>query len=139
MTTAEKFRRRQRIEGVALVLLGVFSVILGVYFQAQQTAQRDCIESKFSEFTSTLKVRSHLTSQQLNQFKNLIDGALASTTPEEFESVKKQYARTSARIERIKARHPIQAYPNGACDSDQSKPREKKGEASLPWKPFSLS
>lgn len=140
MTTPERFRRRQRIEALAVVIVGLFSVWSGWHFDQQQKDQQDCIERKFSEFTTTLKLRGNLTTQQLNQFKNLIDGALESTTPQDFEPVKKQYNRTSARIARIKANHPIQAYPNGACDPNDKKPREKKkGEASLPWKPFSLS
>lgn len=143
MTTAERFRRRQRIEGFFLVILGLFSVVSGLYFQDQQSKQRDCFERKISELTSTLKIRGNLSNQQFAQITALIDGALASKTPAQFRPIKRAYVKEGQRIQRIRANHPIREYPTGSCDGgDQGsgKSREHRaGEASLPWKPFSLS
>lgn len=47
MTTPEKFRRRQRIEGVFLILLALASVGYGLWDSSEQRQRDDCLVESF--------------------------------------------------------------------------------------------
>lgn len=61
MTTPEKFRRRQRFEGIVLVLLGVFTVGYVLYDSHEAGIRDQCIADSFHDFSTSLTVRSSLT------------------------------------------------------------------------------
>lgn len=61
MTTPEKFRRRQRIEGVLLVVLGLFTVGYVLYDSHEAHRRDDCVAEAFHDFSTSLSVRSDLT------------------------------------------------------------------------------
>lgn len=60
MTTAEKFRRRQRIEGFLILVLAFCSLGYGVW-DNDQSKQRDaCMASSFRDLGDTLTLRTGL-------------------------------------------------------------------------------
>lgn len=76
MTTAEKFRRRQRIEGALVVLIALAMLVQIWYYHQKQsesdramTMQTKCLREKFSELNESLGRRSKVNADEfeLNQ------------------------------------------------------------------------
>lgn len=68
MTTPERLRRRQRIEGTILILLAIFTALQAVYFSLERQEDRretdNCISKKFYALSVALDERSKLTAQE---------------------------------------------------------------------------
>lgn len=63
MTTPEAFRRRQRIEGFFLLVVGIAVIASSIYFHERDKGVRDCVTRAFSNFTSVSAERSKLAEQ----------------------------------------------------------------------------
>lgn len=116
MVTPERFRRRQRIEGVALLILGVLTIILAIYFRAQDTAQRECVADKFSELARVLQIRGDLQQRDANSQARVILRVAKADDPSEVRSALDLYVSEQADIEAERARHPVPPFPAGSCE-----------------------
>lgn len=116
MTTPERFRRRQRIEGWFVLILGVATILMGIYFHGEDRRQKACFADTIHDLTVSIKAGRHLTNQQFEAIGSVLGRGLSATTQAEFEAVKRDYFRTSAKINRERAEHPIPPFPKGACE-----------------------
>lgn len=140
MITPEAFRRRQLLEGVALVVIGIFIAAQSVYFNTQDTrqddedmAQRSCFEKKFRELSVALDARAELTERETAQNKALWliyaeaagllkDDPTAELTPKDQSKFQRklvaqllEYRKVINEIERDRRRNPVPPYPVGVC------------------------
>ena len=127
MTTPERLKRRQLIEGSILILLAIFTVMQGIYFNVQQGHQASCVEDKFSQLSVALGKRAHLSGRETTATKRVLLFAAHSSqnppkTPEEQQKVQKQfkhvpqhYSNEINAIQQYRQNHPLPPYPVGAC------------------------
>lgn len=64
MTSPERLRRRQRIEGVFLICLGAFIAAQSIYFNQKDSDQQDCLETNFVNLSVALNVRADLAQDE---------------------------------------------------------------------------
>lgn len=60
MTTPERFRRRQRIEGAILIVLALFTVSYGVWDSGEARGRDKCMVRSFQQSSDVLDARSEL-------------------------------------------------------------------------------
>lgn len=78
MTTPERFRRRQRIEGVFLIILAIVSVAYGVWDSERAQARDECMADNFRASGYTLERRAELT-EKATQISLRVDALQAHT------------------------------------------------------------
>lgn len=64
MTTPERLKRRQLIQGALIIVMGFALVVNSWYFNNKDSDQRDCLVENFSDLTTALEFRSALTAQE---------------------------------------------------------------------------
>ena len=140
MTTPERLRRRQVIEGGLLILLGVAMLVQSLYFSLEDRAQRRCIAENFSELSGALDARSSLAERETTQNQALwgIYAEAAgiinkSGKPPEEALTEKQQADLNSRlikqlleyqtemedIKQDRKRNPLPPYPPGTCSGEE--------------------
>lgn len=137
MTTPEHFRRRQRIEGVIVILLAIFTVIQAVAFSLEDSDQRTCVERKFSELSEALEARSGLAAREseatrrvwavYGEYAGIVKGhPNQELTPEDRERLQRQfvdallnYQAEVKAVQRERRENPVPPYPVGSCDDPE--------------------
>lgn len=82
MTTPEKLRKRQLREGVVLIMLAIAVTLQAIYFNVQDTQQREdvrrsqqkqqaCLVEKFRDLSKALDVRANLTERESNASRRI--------------------------------------------------------------------
>lgn len=145
MTTPERLRRRQRIEGAFIVVIGVLLVVSTLWFRHQDDEQRACIGENFADMSAALEARGLLAERETDlnrrearaQFAEskanrvFYRDAFASTTEADIFEAYGDYRARLERIDRTRAEikaerqavnkerkdNPIPAFPRGACDA----------------------
>lgn len=143
MTTPERFRRRQRIEGTFLVIIGLLLIVSTLWFRHQDEEQRACIGENFIDLSASLTRRGELAERdaQLNrresraQFREskanriFYRDAFASTSDagvfEAYGDYRVRIAAIDATRVKIKAErqainkereeNPLPEFPRGTC------------------------
>lgn len=132
MTTPEKFRRRQRLEGIALLILALAVSVSVYYFDHQDDEQRACVAENFSDLASTLAVRGDLSTKEAradqiesSATRQLFDDAFAASDEADFLAAYTRYQaglakadRKRARVAEVRAANPFPAFPEGSCSAD---------------------
>lgn len=136
MTSPERFRRRQRIEGVVLILLAIFTVIQTVAFQLSDRGQQQCVETKFSELSVALDARADLTARETaasakvwrvwGEAAGLAENAPGhELSPEDEDRLQGQlvdallgYQREVKAIQAEREENPLPPYPVGSCKDE---------------------
>lgn len=116
MTTPERLRRRQRIEGTILLILGVFTILVSIYFRGQDAAQRECINSYISASSETSAIRSKLVEQESRATRRLLLKGTSAETRAEFQQARVQYVKSIKAIDQMRAANPLRPFPEGICD-----------------------
>lgn len=146
MTTPERLRRRQLIEGTVLIILSLFLVGTSWTDQRDDAAQRECLADTTQDLTEALNARSEvglrtndLRDQRIDLVDERMDFLLAillrsaqnrTPTEEEQQQLREEFIATTqalqqkkthlkARIEASKkelAAIPIPPYPEGTCN-----------------------
>ena len=127
MTTPERLRRRQLIEGIIVLLLAIFTTLQAVYFTQQDREQRECLARTVQEITEVNQVRSSLNVRldQAEQKALLAAGELLGTNPGDPDHASKRaklasdldaYAEEAAAVEQARKDNPVPTYPEGRCD-----------------------
>lgn len=131
MTTAERFRRRQRIEGSLLVLLGIAVGLVAIYFHHQDLTARQCFADNFSRESAALAIRGELSERDASANRDesaatrqLIIDAFASKNRQEafaaFAQAQRSWKavdRERRQIVRERADAPLPEFPKGTCDA----------------------
>lgn len=133
MTTPERLRRRQIIEGVLLILIGFAMLGQTWYFNEQDREQRDCLGDNFAELTVTLTARADLAERESAATKRLWlinaeaagllkDDPTRPLTPQEQARLQAKlvdalldYEKVINSVERSRREHPVPPYPVGEC------------------------
>lgn len=136
MTTPERLRRRQLIEGFVLLLLAIFTVAQSLYFSVQNNNQQQCFERKFTEFSAVSKIRAGLATEETAATRRVLmvyaqaaglvkdkeDQKLTPAQQKRFTAklvdALVHYARATQRIQEQRREHPVPPYPVGACSKD---------------------
>lgn len=143
MTTPERLRRRQYIEGALLVVIGILMLVQSAYFHKVDQDQREvdveqqqCLADNFQDLSVALDARSKLTSRETSQNKALWliyaeAAGLLKDDPTGKLSKKDQnqlqidlvhqlleYRREITDIEKDRKAHPLPPYPVGQCNDE---------------------
>lgn len=137
MTTPERLKRRQLIEGAALIAIGVLMILQSWYFNAVDRDQRKCLADNFQDLSVALDVRADITDRETSQNKALwgLYAEAAGIIKESGKPVGEalterqkaqlnerlvdqllEYQREMDDIERDRRRNPLPPYPVGACE-----------------------
>lgn len=134
MTTPEKFRRRQLVEGLVLILLAVFTVVQSVAFSFEDSDQRECFEEKFSELSYALEARAKLAERESTATRDVLlvyaeaagilrDDPTKELTPQQQKDLQVELVKTLLRyqdeiveVAREREQNPVPPYPVGVCE-----------------------
>jgi len=130
MTTPEKLRRRQLKIGLVLILLAIFTVAQGIYFNVRQADQQKCLRENFVALSHALHVRATLSTREslanrsvLTAFSRAAAHASSTQTPQEQAKDRKElidvlvnYQTEVSRIQEIRKNNPVPPYPAGTCE-----------------------
>lgn len=131
MTTPERLRRRQRIEGTLLVILGVIMLIQFNYFQGQDEKQRECLFQVVQSQNQVLSLRGELARQdsEINAdesaaTRGLIVAVFAAKGKDDalaaFADAQQQWNAIDERrqdVRKARRENPIPDLPEGTCDA----------------------
>lgn len=115
MTTPENFRRRQRIEGAAVAVIGALLLAQAWYFQDQDREQRDCIRDQVQSVVNTLTERGELAQRESDNTSRVILAAAEADENTDFGKVLEDYRTEQQAIAKERAENPIK-YPTGTCE-----------------------
>lgn len=113
MTTPENFRRRQLREGIALIVLGLFTVLYAVYDSHQSDLRDQCMAQSFADLGDSLEIRSDLTIRtdklalraedlqdaQIENNTRVVEDVSAATSSAEVAAAFVRYKRTDDRLD----------------------------------------
>jgi len=134
MTTPERLKRRQLIEGAVLILLAVFTVLQGIYFNLEDRSQRACFEEKFTELSKVSKLRSELAERETAATSNVLrvyakaaglvkDDPTQELKPKDEARLQRElvaallsYQDEITAIENSREKNPVPPYPIGVCE-----------------------
>jgi hypothetical protein len=114
MTTPERLRRRQRREGVAVIVIGVLLIFQGWYFQNEDQDQRDCTREQIQQLVETLEKRGGLAQRESDNTASVLLTASEATNGDEVAEALQEYRVESAKIKAARAANPIE-FPTGEC------------------------
>jgi hypothetical protein len=135
MTTPERLRRRQLVEGGLLIVIGILMLGQTFYFNAVDREQRRCVTENFQELSVALDARAALVDRETSQNQALWSiyaeaaGLVNSDDDPSYELGPKEQHRLQEKlveqllvyedaIEEIKAErkeNPLPPYPVGEC------------------------
>ena len=136
MTTPERLRRRQLIEGSVLILLAIFTVVQAVAFSLEDRGQQRCVEEKFGELSLALDARADLTERESIATRRVFsvwgkaagivqDRPGSELTPAEEDELQAElvdalltYQDEAEAIRQERQDNPLPPYPVGTCDQD---------------------
>jgi hypothetical protein len=133
VTTPERLRRRQRIEGALLILVGLAMILQGYYFGIQDRDQRECLARNFQELSTALNVRSDLVARETDATRRiwstytraagyLEDNPTGELPPKKRAKLQTElvaallnYQSEIKDITRERKENPVPPYPAGEC------------------------
>jgi hypothetical protein len=115
MTTPERFRRRQRIEGTILLVLGVFTILIAFYFNNEDARQRDCLTRNIHELSDAVQQRGDLAARDSRTTTRVVLDVARATRQEQVRRSLDRYIAAQARIQQARRENPLPPFPKGAC------------------------
>lgn len=116
MTTPERFRRRQLIEGFLLIFLSAAMVVQTAFFHFKSADQQKCFEHKIDALAQTLTVRSNANERDSAAINRVILDVANADSQSQVERALKQYRREHRAIQEDRDAHPLPPFPPGACN-----------------------
>lgn len=146
MTTPERFRRRQLIEGFVLIMLAIFIAVQSVAFSLEDRDQSKCLRESFADLNQALVGRTQLateanrlkdqnaqlTADQFDWLLNLFVTSASNQNPteqeraelrerflretKEFQNQRAKLKQEIAEVTEEQTNHPLPPYPAGKCD-----------------------
>lgn len=116
MTTPERLKRRQRIEGVALILLGVVTIAWAVQSDSRDDSQDACVQSFIQDQADTQQIRSGLVEQESEATRKVISSALSAGSRAEIEEARTEYSRSLQEIDQVRRENPVAELDPDLCD-----------------------
>lgn len=138
MTTPERLKRRQMIEGCAILAVGLLMCLLAWVDGRGERDQQACIAEQFRKLNVALEVRSGLTKEDRRldtRMENATGGVIGSfvvaiSNPtnaragiikslRKYDRVNASVTAKRAELAKIRAANPVPPYPPGTCEKDQ--------------------
>lgn len=116
MTTPQRLKRRQMIEGTALLILGVFTILVTMYFRAQDMEQRECVATQIQAIGRSFTARAGLVDDESAATRRVIREALTAQNREQLEQARDTYFLELGRIDAARSKVRIPPFPPGTCD-----------------------
>jgi hypothetical protein len=127
VTTPEAFRRRQRFEGILVVIIGLGLLASTWYFNNRDEQRRDgiaatqeCIAQQFQKLSDTLSARSDLTQRESNAVADVLVTAAAAKSGDEVTEALRRYDVERRAIAKARKENPLPNFPTGRCENDDA-------------------
>jgi hypothetical protein len=130
MTTPEKFRRRQRIEGTIVIALAIASIAYGVVDSREEQARDACMVQSFEQANDVQNLRASLA-EQTSEVQEAIDNnqnrvIQTVSSANNRKEVARAFAEFNAEVERLdderaellreRKNTDIPPFPTGKCE-----------------------
>jgi hypothetical protein len=130
MTTPEKFRRRQRIEGTVVIALAIASIAYGVVDSREEQARDACMVKSFEQANDVQNLRASLA-EQTSEVQEAIDNnqnrvIQTVSSANNRKEVARAFAEFNAEVERLdderaellreRKNTDIPPFPTGKCE-----------------------
>jgi hypothetical protein len=130
MTTPEKFRRRQRIEGTVVIALAIASIAYGVVDSREEQARDACMVQSFEQANDVQNLRASLA-EQTSEVQEAIDNnqnrvIQTVSSANNRKEVARAFAEFNAEVERLdderaellreRKNTDIPPFPTGKCE-----------------------
>lgn len=117
MTSPEKSRRRQRIEGSLILVLGVFTVAYTIHDTQQEDEDRLCVQDTVSDIVAVIensREANRVTTDALHQV--IFDGLSGKfETRRDVTRARRVYVKARAEATRLRAEAPLPPDPEKVC------------------------
>lgn len=113
--TREQRERVQIMQGVALILLGVFYVIGGLYFRSSDSRQVECMRAIAEERTGASAARAKANELESAANRRVILAVLTADTRAGVRQAYRTYRLQLRPIDQIRDANPVRPFPSGAC------------------------
>lgn len=138
MTTPERLRRRQRIEGAGLLLLGIFIAAQSWYFdnRDEDNDRRlesvvSCMADNFTKFSVSINARGNLSQRDSDAVAELLSTVAAAKTSEQVADALQKYDTKRRAIAKDRRENPLPKFPTGRCDASGNNLLPREGTDSL--------
>jgi hypothetical protein len=115
VTTPERLRRRQRIELVMVLFVGIMLIVQSWYFQRENEQDRACTRVQVEQLVDTLERRGALAQRESDNTASVLLAASDATEGTDFQPVLDRYKVELAKIKEERANTPIE-FPTGECE-----------------------
>jgi hypothetical protein len=116
MTTPERLRRRQRIEGTFLIIIGVLMLVQALYFQHQDNVQRRCIQDQFSKLAKSYTARANINERDSKAKTKVIMGVASAPDQATVTHALQDYVVEQQQIDKDREANPVPPFPLGRCE-----------------------
>lgn len=115
MTTPERLRRRQRIEGAVLIILAICMLIQAWYFHSRDVGQRNCVANQFHQLASVQRARAELVDQDSKSTDRVITSVAQAKSKSDVQVALSMFLATQKKITAERETHKIPPFPPGSC------------------------
>lgn len=115
MTTPERLKRRQMIEGSVLILLAIFTVCQAIYFNIQANDQRDCLRQNVAALNKSYSARANLVTRDSAVKTKVITTIASAKTSEQVRKALDTFIADQHEIDMARKSHPVPPFPPGSC------------------------
>lgn len=115
MTTPERLRRRQLIEGTILIILGILMILQAWYFHHNDIIQKKCLAAQITAVTKSYTARAVITQRDSEAKTKVIREVAMSKTGPEVRAALDEFIRTQNQIDTDRRNHPVPPFPPGTC------------------------
>lgn len=112
MTTPENIRRRQLVQGVILVALGLATILMAAYFQGRNDAILNCFQNYVSTQGEATRVRSIAIDEESKATREVITSALSADSPAQLDRAREDYFQHLEKIDALRKNNPVPVYQN---------------------------
>lgn len=119
MTTPERLRRRQRIEGTALLIVGILFSTFSYVNEKRDDAQEHCLTDQITKLTGAIEARGEINAANSQATKTVILGVATAAGSDDYAAVGealRQYVTDIDEVEKSRRDTAIPPFPNGKCD-----------------------
>lgn len=115
MITPEKQRRRERMLGAGMVVLGLGIAYNSHHIEKQGDEFQECITQQVQALTTAMDARANLNEAESAATRRVILTVATSSSRDEFREALAAYVRVQDEIEKQRRDNPVPAFPDGRC------------------------
>lgn len=115
MITPHRQRRRERVLGLGMAVLGVAVAYNGHQDTKQGDEFQRCITEQVQALTTAMDARANLNEAESAATRRVILTVARSESRSEFRASLEDYVRVQDEIEKQRRDNPVPAFPDGKC------------------------